>query len=103
MNEQPDPAFDTVHPSGAIMFRSSRGGCLHSVTLTEQAMQSDASSLAEGILRTASVSFLRAAMEIRAEVVAAQPDEGAQDLPTKVDLDKAIEELNSHVLPYRND
>ncbi|MBV8295119.1 MAG: DUF2694 family protein, partial [Mycobacterium sp.] len=37
-----DPAFDTVHPSGHILVRSCRGGCMHSVTLNEAAMDTDA-------------------------------------------------------------
>jgi hypothetical protein len=101
MNDQPNPAFDAVHPSGAILFRSCRGGFMHSVALSEQVMDTDASSLAEGILRTASVSFLKSAMEIRSEVVAAQPDMGAQALPTGQDLDEAIVALNAHTLTFR--
>jgi Protein of unknown function (DUF2694) len=103
-NDEPNPAFDAVHPSGAILFRSCRGGFLHSVTLTEQVMTTDASSLAEAILRTASVSFLKAAMEIRAEVIAGQPDDGPSSaVPTPVDLDKAIATLQAHTLPERHD
>ena len=40
----PDPAFDAIHPSGQLMFRSSRGGCLHSVVLSDVAMTADAPS-----------------------------------------------------------
>ena len=32
-----DPAFDAAHPSGHILFRSTRGGYLDSVILTEAA------------------------------------------------------------------
>ena len=104
MNDEPNPAFDAVHPSGAILFRSCRGGFLHSIALTEQVMATDASSLAEAILRTADVSFLKAAMEIRAEVIAGQPDDGASAaVPTPVDLDEATAALQAHRLRYRQD
>jgi hypothetical protein len=67
----PEPEFDAVHPSGHILFRSCRGGYLHSVTLAEPAMDADANTLAEAILRTADVSYLKAAMQVRAEILAA--------------------------------
>lgn len=104
MNDQPDPEFDTLHPSGGILFRSCRGGTLHSVTLGEDVMNTDAASLAEAILLTASVSALKATMEIRAEIIAAQPDDGAsQSVPTRSDLDQAIKTLSAHTLSYRHD
>jgi uncharacterized protein DUF2694 len=104
MNDQPDPDFDTIHPSGGILFRSCRGGALHSVTLNEDVMNTDAASLAEAILLTASVSALKATMEIRAEIIAAQPADGASSsVPTRTDLDQAIKTLNAHTLPYRHD
>ena len=65
-----DPEFDTVHPSGAILFRSCRGGYAHGVVLNHAAMDTDAQTLAEGILLTADVSYLKALMEVRAEIVA---------------------------------
>ena len=40
---------------------------MHSVTLTEAAMNTDAESLTEGILLTADVSYLKAVMEVRAK------------------------------------
>jgi hypothetical protein len=43
---EPDPEFDAVHPSGHILFRSCRGGYLHSVTLAEAVMDTDAQTLA---------------------------------------------------------
>ncbi|GAY13953.1 DUF2694 family protein [Mycobacterium sp. shizuoka-1] len=67
----PDPEFDAVHPSGHILFRSCRGGYLHSVALAEPAMDADAHTLAQAILLTADVSYLKALMQIRAEIVAA--------------------------------
>lgn len=103
MNDVPDPAFDTYHPSGALLFRSTRGGCLHSIALSEDAMAADANSLAEAIRRTARVSFLKATVTLRAEIVAAHPTEGAQAMPTATDLENAIGVLNSHQLEYRQD
>ncbi|MGH3553655.1 MAG: DUF2694 family protein, partial [Mycobacterium sp.] len=44
-----NPSFDTVHPSGHILVRSCRGGYMHSVTLSEVAMNTDAETLAHGI------------------------------------------------------
>jgi hypothetical protein len=92
-----DPAFDTVHPSGHILVRSCRGGYMHSVTLSEAAMGSDAETLAQGILLTADVSYLKAVMEVRGEIVAAgyTPSAG---VPTAHDLDVAIEKLVAHEL-----
>jgi hypothetical protein len=92
-----DPAFDTVHPSGHILVRSCRGGYMHSVTLSEAAMGSDAETLAQGILLTADVSCLKAVMEVRGEIVAAgyTPSAG---VPTAHDLDVAIEKLVAHEL-----
>jgi hypothetical protein len=97
-----DRAFDTVHPSGHILVRSCRGGYMHSVTLTEAAMNTDAESLTEGILLTADVSYLKAVMEVRGEIVAAGYTPSAE-VPTADDLDIAIERLVAHELPGRND
>ncbi len=97
-----DPAFDTVHPSGHILVRSCRGGYMHSVTLTEAAMNTDAESLTEGILLTADVSYLKAVMEVRGEIVAAGYTPSAE-VPTAEDLDEAIERLVAHELPRRDD
>ena len=58
-----NPAFDTVHPSGHILVRSCRGGYMHSVALSEEAMETDAETLARGILLTADVSCLKALLE----------------------------------------
>jgi hypothetical protein len=102
MSDQPNAEFDAVHPSGAILFRSCRGGFMHSVALSEQVMDTDASSLAEAILRTAQVSFLKAVMEVRAEIVAGTPDVGpSSSVPTPQDLDEAVLALNAHALPMR--
>ncbi|HXB85846.1 DUF2694 family protein [Mycobacterium sp.] len=97
-----DPAFDTVHPSGHILVRSCRGGYMHSVTLSEAAMSTNAESLAEAILLTADVSYLKAAMEVRGEIVAAgyTPSAG---VPTANDLDMAIDRLVAHELQRPND
>ncbi|BBX12702.1 hypothetical protein MNVM_17830 [Mycobacterium novum] len=66
---EPNPAFDTTHPSGDVLFRSCRGGYLHSVALSEAAMTADADRLAEAIVLAADVSYLKAALEIRGEIV----------------------------------
>lgn len=95
-----NPAFDTVHPSGYILVRSCRGGYMHSVALSEAAMDTDAATLAQGILLTADVSFLKALMEVRGEIVAAGYTPSAQ-VPTTNDLETAIEKLLAHQLHRR--
>ena len=54
-----NPAFDTIHPSGHILVRSCRGGYMHSVALSAEAMDTDAETLAKAILLTADVSCLK--------------------------------------------
>lgn len=95
-----NPEFDVVHPSGHIMFRSCRGGYMHSVALTESAMATDASSLAQAILLSADVSYLKALMEIRREIVAAGHTPSS-DVPTLDDMDAAEARLQAHELPER--
>lgn len=104
MNDEPNPQFDAIHPSGAIMARSVRGGCLHSVVLTEDAMLTDANSLAEAILLTASVSHMKAVvLELRPEIIAGTPSTGASDsVPTQADLDESLAALSAHELPRVN-
>jgi Protein of unknown function (DUF2694) len=97
-----NPAFDTVHPSGHILVRSCRGGYMHSVTLSEAAMTSDAETLAHGILLTADVSYLKALIEIRGEIVAAGYTPSAE-VPTTRDLDVAIDKLVAHELQRPDD
>jgi hypothetical protein len=92
-----EPAFDAVHPSGRVMFRSCGGGYLHSVVLSEAAMDADAAALAEAVLLTAEVSHLRAVMRVREEVVEAGFTPSAQ-LPGPVDLQRAETSLLNHVL-----
>ncbi|HEY5149643.1 MAG TPA: DUF2694 family protein [Mycobacterium sp.] len=94
---EPDPDFDVVHPSGHILFRSCRGGYLHSVTLAEAAMDTDAQTLAQAVLLTADVSYLKALMQVRAEMIAAGHTPSA-DVPTEQDLDTATTELQHHRL-----
>ncbi len=65
------PSSTPCTPSGAILFRSCRGGYAHSVVLSHAAMDTDAQTLAAGILLTADVSYLKALMEVRKEIVAA--------------------------------
>ncbi len=95
-----DPAFDTVHPSGHILVRSCRGGYMHSVTLSEAALNTDSNSLAEAIMLTADVSYLKAVMEVRGEIVAAGYTPSAE-VPSAADLDQAIEKLVGHELRRR--
>lgn len=96
----PNPAFDTVHPSGHILVRSCRGGYMHSVTLSAEVMDTDAEALADGILLTADVSCLKALLEVRDEIVAAGHTPSAE-VPTSHDLDAAIEKLLAHQLRRR--
>ena len=67
---------------------------MHSITLSEAAMNTDAESLAEGILLTADVSYLKAVMEVRGEIVAAGYTPSAE-VPTAHDLDLAGGALGS--------
>lgn len=94
---EPNPAFDTTHPSGDVMFRSCRGGYLHSVVLSEAAMSADAQRLAEAVVLAADVSFLKAALEIRGEIVITGHVPSAA-VPTHEDLRVATERLLSHQL-----
>lgn len=96
-----NPAFDTVHPSGHILVRSCRGGYLHSVALSEAAMEADAEALSEAILLTADVSCLKALLEVRDEIVAAGHTPSAA-VPTARDLDAAIEKLLAHRMRRRD-
>ena len=94
---EPNPDFDATHPSGQVLFRSCRGGYLHSVALTEAAMDTDAERLAEAIRLTAEVSHLRALMEVRAEILAAgHTPSGA--VPNGSDLADAVARLGAHQL-----
>lgn len=94
---EPDPEFDAVHPSGHLMFRSCRGGYLHDVVLSESAMDGDAATLADAVLRAADVSHLKSVMQIRREII-----EGGftptSALPTPADLDAAEAALRGHQL-----
>ena len=92
---EPDAEFDAVHPSGHLMFRSCRGGYLHGVVLSEAAMDGDAATLAEAVLRTAEVSHLKSVMQIRREII----DGGFTPTPalsTPADLDAADAALAGH-------
>lgn len=94
---EPNPAFDTSHPSGAVLFRSCRGGYLHSVVLDEPALHTDARRLAEAIVLTAEVSYLKAALEIRGEIVMTGYVPSVA-VPTSEDLRLASERLAAHSL-----
>jgi hypothetical protein len=95
-----DPEFDAVHPSGHVLFRSSRGGYLHSVILSEAVRDADGQALAEAVLRAADVSHLKAVMQIRHEIL----DSGfspSAELPTPTDLSRAEAVLAGHRLADR--
>jgi hypothetical protein len=95
-----NPDFDTAHPSGHILFRSCRGGCMHSVALSEAAMDTDAETLARGIVLTAEVSYLKAALEVRSEILAAGHTPSTA-VPTTADLNEATKTLLCHRLDER--
>ena len=92
-----EPAFDTVHPSGQVTFRSARGGYLHSVALTEAAMRADARTLARAVLLTAEVSHLKAVMRVRQDIIDAGHTP-SPEIAGPADLDRAQAELFGHRL-----
>jgi len=94
---QANPEFDAVHPSGHVLFRSCRGGYLHSVVLTEEVMSAEAQSLAAAIKLTADVSYLQALMEVRSEILSAGHTPSAE-VPTRTDLNNALSALAAHQL-----
>lgn len=94
---EPDADFDAVHPSGQVLFRSCRGGYLHSVVLSEAVADVDAENLARAVLLTAEVSHLKAVMEIRRNILDAGFTPSAE-LPTPADLSRAEAVLNAHRL-----
>jgi hypothetical protein len=97
---EPDPEFDAVHPSGHVLFRSSRGGYLHSVVLSEAVLDIDAQTLAEAVLRASDVSHLKAVMQIRQEILDAGFSPSAE-LPGATDLSRAEAALAGHRLSER--
>lgn len=92
-----DPAFDTIHPSGQVTFRSARGGYLHSVALSEAAMRTDADTLARAVLLTAEVSHLKAVMQVRRDIIAAGFTPSTE-LAGPDEMDRARAELLDHRL-----
>jgi len=74
---------------------------MHSVALSAEAMDTDARTLARGILLTADVSCLKALLEVRGEIVASGHTPSAE-VPTAGDLDSAIEKLLAHQLRRRD-
>jgi hypothetical protein len=92
-----EPLHDVAHPSGQVLFRSCRGGYLHSVVLADGAMDADAEALAQAVMLTARVSFLKALMAIREEIVAAGHTP-SDEVPTHRDLEIATERLLEHRL-----
>jgi hypothetical protein len=99
MSQAGEPAaeFDAVHPSGQVMFRSARGGYLHSVVLSEAVCDCDAASLADAVLRTADVSHLKAVMQVRREITDAGFSPSPQ-MATPADLAQAEARLREHEL-----
>ena len=92
-----DPDFDVTHPSGHLMFRSCRGGYLHSVVLSDAVVATAPDSLAEAVLLAAEVSHLRAVMQIRRQIT----DAGftpSDELATPADLHRAEAALQEHRL-----
>lgn len=92
---EPDPRFDALHPSGQILFRSCRGGYLHSVVLGESALSFAADDLVDAVLLTAQVSHLRAVMDVRQQII----DSGftpSAELAGPEDLEAAEAELVNH-------
>ena len=73
---------------------------MHSVVLGEAAMQTDAHTLARGIMLAADVSYLRALMEVRSEIVGAGHTPSG-DVPTQDDLRNALALLADHELHDR--
>ena len=94
---EPDPELDALHPSGHLMFRSSRGGYLHSVVFSEAVRDTDAATLADAVLRAAEVSHLRAVMQIRREITDAGFSPSAE-MATPADLERAQAALQNHRL-----
>ncbi|MCW1958892.1 MAG: DUF2694 domain-containing protein [Mycobacterium sp.] len=96
-----EPEFDAAHPSGHLLFRSCRGGYLHSVVLSEAVSDvrqpADVQALAEAVLRAADVSHLKAVMEVRREIIEAGFSP-SPELPTPADLIRAEKHLNEHRL-----
>lgn len=95
-----EPDFDALHPSGHVLFRSCRGGYLHSVAVGEPAMDADADTLARAVLLTAAVSHLKAVMAVRREIVEAGFTPSDQ-IPAPRELKSAEEELARHQLRRR--
>lgn len=89
--------FDALHPSGTILFRSTRGGIMQGIQLTEDAATvfPTSAALAEAILLTGRVSHIKALLPIRDEHLAAgiQP---SSNMPTRDDLAAAETKLRHH-------
>ena len=70
---------------------------MHSVVLTDAVMDCDVHRLAEAIVLAADVSFLKAALEIRSEIVATGHMPSAA-VPTNDELRVATDRLMAHQL-----
>lgn len=88
--------FEAVHPTGGLLFRSSRGGAMDSVHFDSEVLTTfpSALALARGILLTERVSRLKAVMEIREELIAAGTPPSAA-VATRDDLATAEMELRN--------
>jgi Protein of unknown function (DUF2694) len=75
---------------------------MHSVVLSEEAMDTDAETPAKDILMTTDVSCLNALLDVRDEIVAARQTPCAE-VPTPHHLDAAIEKPQAHKLLRRHD
>jgi hypothetical protein len=92
-----DPAFDAIHPSGQVLFRSSPGGYLHSVVLDDSALRADAATLARAVLLTAEVSHLKAVMKIRRDIIEAGFTPSSE-IAGPAEMERAHAELLGHRL-----
>lgn len=92
--------FDALHPTGTILFRSTRGGILQGTQFADNLFDvfDSAEQIAEAILLTGDVSHLEAIMEVRAELIAGGTPPTAA-VPTPDDLYEAKEALRNHHRP----
>ncbi|SKO35197.1 Protein of uncharacterised function (DUF2694) [Mycobacteroides abscessus subsp. abscessus] len=90
-------AHRAVHPSGTILWQSGRGGLMEAMQVTEGAFTqfADAEELAEAIQLTADVSFLKAAMQVRAELLSGHTPPSSK-MATRDDLAEAERKLRNH-------
>lgn len=68
---------------------------MHSIVLAEGAMHTDVDTLAQAILLTAQVSYLKAVVHIRQDIIESGHTPSEQ-MPTIADLDSATDILQRH-------